>query len=81
MAVMTMIPFMCYLILPSPYDSIAAMTSNIGMIFVFWRLVKGMGKNILGSSKGKWSCLSCQWTKFDKTGHCQRCGGSARRML
>lgn len=81
MAVMVVVPFLCYVALPSPFDTISAMSANIAMIFVFRKLIKNVGSSMLGTAKGKWSCLSCQWTKFDKTGHCQRCGGSARRML
>ena len=81
MAVMVVIPFLCYAVLPSPYDSIVAMSSNVAMIFVFRKLIKNVGSSMLGSSKGKWACLACQWTKFDQQGNCKRCGSSARRML
>lgn len=81
MAVMVVVPFLCYVALPSPYDTISAMSANIAMIFIFRKLIKNVSGSILGTSKGKWSCLACNWNKFDNAGNCRRCGSSARRML
>lgn len=78
--IMMIIPFFCYMLLPSPYDTISAMGSNLVMIFVFRKMITTMSGKILGS-KIKFQCLVCSGTKFDGNGICNRCGSKQKRPI
>ena len=80
LAVMTVVPFFCYMLFPSPYDTITAMISNLAMIFVFRTMLKNLSGKMFGS-KLKYQCIACNGTKFDALGTCYRCGSKSRKPI
>jgi hypothetical protein len=80
LAVMCVLPVICYLVLPSPIDTFGAMGCNIGMIFIFRKMIGGIVAGRFGE-KLKFECLACNGTKFDSKGACVRCGSKTRRTI
>ena len=79
LAVMCVLPVICYLALPSPFDTFGAMACNIGMIFMFRKMIGGIMQGKMFGNKLSFLCLSCNGTKFGRDGSCVRCGSKQKR--
>ena len=80
MALMMASPFLFFMILPDPYNNIATLGTNLFMLFYLRKSFKNIATGIFGG-KMKYQCLTCQGTKFDKSGTCFRCGSKAKKPI
>lgn len=61
--------------------TVVTMGANLAVLFYITRGINKGVTGLLGHTKLKWQCLTCQGTKFDSRGTCHRCGRSSRRPI